>query len=104
MSTFSGAKRTAGTAFASPSKTAATSKRARTYYDYYDEEDVESSLEEQWSDDDLDSESRMSLDDDEWLSLKKPFNPKYRKDAPITEVLHPKSELKTGCRVLVQYN
>lgn len=90
MSNLSGAKRTAGTAFASPSKTTATSKRARTYYDYYDDEDVESSPEEQWSDDDLDSDSRMSLDDDEWLALEKPSSLKYRKDAPITEVRQPK--------------
>lgn len=101
MSNLSGAKRTAGTAFASPSKleTAATSKRARTYYDYYDEEDVESSPEEQWSDDDLDSDSRMSLDDDEWLALQKPVSLKYREDAPITEVdVSPPPASTTQCR------
>ena len=91
MSNISGSKRGAEAAFTSPTKKAtASTKRARTYYDYYDEEDVESSPEEEWSDEemDMDSESRMSLDDDEWLALGEPVDSGYCKDAPITEVRH----------------
>lgn len=63
-----GSKRPAASPTASPSK--AATKRSRTHYDYYDEEDVETSAEEeedddeeQWSDEDLETSSRMSLDD-----------------------------------------
>lgn len=82
-----GTKRPAETAFASPVKTtASSSKRARTYYNYYDDDEVDSSPKELWSDGDMDSESRMSLDNDDWLALEESVNPKYRKNAPITEV------------------
>ncbi|KUI69200.1 hypothetical protein VM1G_05160 [Cytospora mali] len=100
MPNLSGSKRRAETAFASPTKAAASTKRARTYYDYYDEEDVESSPEEQWSDEDTESESRMSLDDDEWLALEN-FSLTHRKDAPITEIyVRPPPAPTTRCRCL----
>lgn len=61
-----GSKRPAGSPTASPSKHEAAAKRSRTHYDYYDEEDLESvpgEEEEPWGDEDMDSPSRMSLDD-----------------------------------------
>ncbi|KKY35710.1 hypothetical protein UCDDA912_g04318 [Diaporthe ampelina] len=64
MKTLAGSKRTAGTPFASPTKAAASAKRSRTQYDYYDEEDSKSPAEDQWSPD-MDSGSDMSLDEDE---------------------------------------
>ncbi|KAI3395030.1 hypothetical protein diail_1853 [Diaporthe ilicicola] len=60
-----GLKRTAGTPFASPTKAAASAKRSRTQYDYYDEEDdLESPPEDQWSPD-TDTGSEMSVDWDD---------------------------------------
>lgn len=61
MTTLAGSKRTAGTPFASPTKAAASAKRSRTQYDYYDEEDSESCPEDQWSPE-TDSGSDMSID------------------------------------------
>lgn len=65
MKTLAGSKRKTGTPFASPTKAAASTKRSRTQYDYYDEEDSESLSEYQWSADDTDSGSEMSVDGDE---------------------------------------
>lgn len=61
MKTLAGSKRSAGTPFASPTKAAASVKRSRTQYDYYDEEDSEPLPEDQWSPG-VDSGSEMSLD------------------------------------------
>lgn len=65
MKTLAGSKRKTGTTFASPTKAAASTKRSRTQYDYYDEEDSESLPEYRWSAGDTDSGSEMSLDEDE---------------------------------------
>lgn len=63
MSLLAGSKRPAGTPVASPSKPSAKAKRSRTQYDYYDEDEAENLLEDQWSDEDMmDSSSIMSLD------------------------------------------
>ncbi|KAH8776328.1 hypothetical protein F5883DRAFT_711172 [Diaporthe sp. PMI_573] len=65
MKPLAGSKRKTGTPVASPTKAAASTKRSRTQYDYCDEEDSESSPEYQWSADDSDSGSEMSVDGDE---------------------------------------
>lgn len=68
MKSLAGSKRTARTLFASPTKAAASAKRSRTQYDYYDAEDSESPHEDQWSAE-TDSGSEMSVDwDDERAS------------------------------------
>lgn len=64
MKTLAGSKRTAGTPFASPTKAAASAKRSRTQYDYYDEDDSEALPEDRWSPE-TDSGSEMSLDGDD---------------------------------------
>lgn len=65
MKSLAGSKRKTGATFASPTKAAASTKRSRTQYDYYDEEDSESLPEYRWSADDTDSGSEMSVDEDE---------------------------------------
>lgn len=61
MSSLAGTKRAAETPVASPTKAAAYTKRFRTHYDYFDEEDPEDM---QWSGDDWsDDSSIMDLDD-----------------------------------------
>lgn len=65
METLAGSKRKPGTPLASPTKTSASTKRSRTQYDYCDEEDSDSFPEDQWSANDWDSGSEMSVDGDE---------------------------------------
>lgn len=61
MSPLAGTKRPAESPVASPTKAAAYTKRSRTHYDYFDEEDAEDM---QWSGDDWsDDSSVMDLDD-----------------------------------------
>lgn len=90
-------KRPAASPAASPSKASFNAKRSRTQYDYCDDDDVESYTEEQWSDADMDSPSRMSLDDsDDSIERFMPgpadvdtydyCRPKYSKDRKVTEV------------------
>lgn len=72
-----GSKRQAEMSVASPSKVGASAKRSRTQYDYYDEDEVESYPNEQWSDRDMESASRMSLDDSDDYDerfMPKPFS------------------------------
>lgn len=64
MPSLAGTKRPAETPVASPNKATAFTKRCRTHYDYYDDEDGEESEEEQWSGDEWsDDSSVMDLDD-----------------------------------------
>lgn len=64
MPSLAGTKRPAETPVASPTKAAALTKKSRTHYDYYEEEDAEQSEEETWSGDDWsDGSSVMDLDD-----------------------------------------
>ena len=93
MGTLAGSKRAAGTMFASPTKAAASAKRTRTQYDYYDEDDSESLPEDHWSPE-TDSGSEMSLDeDDEYDSPSDkfvagpPHGSRSHQDLPDTEVL-----------------
>ncbi|ROW13442.1 hypothetical protein VPNG_04406 [Cytospora leucostoma] len=105
MSKLSGSKRSAATAFTSPTKPA-SSKRSRAYYDYYDEEDAGSSPKAQWSDDeDMDSDSKMSIDGDDWLPLGDPADQGDLKKAPITKVdVRPPPATTTQCNCDVSNN
>lgn len=94
MSKLSGSKRSAAAAFTSPTKPA-SSKRSRAYYDYYDEEDAGSSPRAQWSDDDMDSDSKMSIDGDDWLPLVDTADQGDLTKAPITKVRHQSRKCRT---------
>lgn len=93
MGTLAGSKRAAGTIFASPTKATASAKRSRTQYDYYDEDDSESLPEDHWSPE-TDSESEMSLDEDDVCDSPsdkcvagRPHGPRSHQDLPDTEVM-----------------
>ncbi|POS75278.1 hypothetical protein DHEL01_v206335 [Diaporthe helianthi] len=101
MGALAGSKRKPGTPVASPTKATASTKRSRTQYDYCDEKDSESLPEDQWSSDDADSWSDMSVDEDEDQTCQ-PDSPSGRKVADIQKELGrgmttPKIEACTGC-------
>lgn len=64
MPALAGTKRPAETPVASPTKAAEITKRTRTHYDYYEDDDDEQLEEMQWIGDDWSDESSvMDLDD-----------------------------------------